>query len=52
MLAAKVSTGYVAEIGTMRISDEVDAPAFRHGWERGQDYQREQGFGTGLRKIA
>jgi phospholipid/cholesterol/gamma-HCH transport system permease protein len=25
MLAAKVSTGFVAEIGTMRISDEVDA---------------------------
>ncbi|MGE4425041.1 MAG: MlaE family ABC transporter permease [Solirubrobacteraceae bacterium] len=25
MLAAKVSTGYVAEIGTMRISDEIDA---------------------------
>lgn len=25
MMAAKVSTGYVAEIGTMRISDEVDA---------------------------
>ena len=35
-----------------RHRDEVDAPAFRHGWERGQDYQREQGFGTGLRKIA
>ncbi len=25
MMAAKVSTGYVAELGTMRISDEVDA---------------------------
>jgi phospholipid/cholesterol/gamma-HCH transport system permease protein len=25
MMAAKVSTGYVAEIGTMRISDEIDA---------------------------
>ena len=25
MMAAKVSTGYVAEIGTMRITDEVDA---------------------------
>jgi phospholipid/cholesterol/gamma-HCH transport system permease protein len=25
MFAAKVSTGYVAEIGTMRISDEIDA---------------------------
>jgi phospholipid/cholesterol/gamma-HCH transport system permease protein len=25
MLAAKVSTGYVAEIGTMRITDEIDA---------------------------
>jgi len=35
-----------------RHPDEVDAPAFRHGWERGQDYQRELGFGTGLRKIA
>jgi hypothetical protein len=31
---------------------EVDAPAFRHGWERGQDYQRELGYGTGLRRIA
>jgi phospholipid/cholesterol/gamma-HCH transport system permease protein len=25
MMAAKVSTGYVAELGTMRISDEIDA---------------------------
>jgi phospholipid/cholesterol/gamma-HCH transport system permease protein len=25
MMAAKVSTGYVAEIGTMRITDEIDA---------------------------
>jgi phospholipid/cholesterol/gamma-HCH transport system permease protein len=25
MMAAKVSTGYVAEIGTMRISEEIDA---------------------------
>ena len=25
MMAAKVSTGYVAEIGTMRIADEIDA---------------------------
>jgi phosphoribosylformimino-5-aminoimidazole carboxamide ribotide isomerase len=35
-----------------RHADAVDAPAFRHGWERGQDYQRELGFGSGLRKIA
>jgi hypothetical protein len=35
-----------------RYSDVVDSPAFRHGWERGQDYNREFGFGTGLRKIA
>jgi hypothetical protein len=35
-----------------RHGDAVDAPAFRHGWERGQDYQRELGFGSGLRKIA
>ena len=32
--------------------DACEALAFRHGWERGQDYQREFGFGTGLRKIA
>src|SRR5690606_17869829 len=25
MMAAKVSTGYVAEIGTMRITEEIDA---------------------------
>ena len=36
----------------VRHADVVDAPAFRHGWERGQDYNREFGFGTGLRKIA
>jgi len=35
-----------------RCADVVDTPAFRHGWERGQDYNREFGFGTGLRKIA
>jgi hypothetical protein len=35
-----------------RHRDEVGAAAFRHGWERGQDYQRELGFGTGVRKIA
>ena len=35
-----------------RYADVVDSPAFRHGWERGQDYNREFGFGTGLRKTA
>jgi hypothetical protein len=35
-----------------RHADVVDTPAFRHGWERGQDYNREFGFGMGLRKIA
>jgi hypothetical protein len=35
-----------------RHGDVVDAPAFRHGWERGQDYYRELGLGTGLRKTA
>src|SRR6266850_1671777 len=35
-----------------RHADVVDSPAFRHGWERGQDYNREFGFGTGLRKSA
>jgi hypothetical protein len=35
-----------------RHADVLDHPAFRHGWERGQDYQREFGFGAGLRKIA
>ena len=35
-----------------RHADVLDAPAFRHGWERGQDYNREFGFGAGLRKIA
>jgi hypothetical protein len=36
----------------VRHGDVVDSPAFRHGWERGQDYHREFGFGSGLRKIA
>ena len=36
----------------VRHADACDAPAFRHGWERGQDYYREFGLGTGLRKIA
>ena len=31
---------------------DVDAPAFRHGWERGQVYHRDLGFGTGLKKSA
>jgi hypothetical protein len=31
---------------------DVDAPAFRHGWERGQFYHRQLGFGTGLKKTA
>ena len=35
-----------------RHADVYDAPAFRHGWERGQDYYREFGLGSGLRKIA
>ena len=35
-----------------RHADVIDSPAFRHGWERGQDYHREFGFGSGLRKIA
>src|SRR5437762_5808320 len=35
-----------------RHGDVCDALAFRHGWERGQDYYREFGLGTGLRKIA
>jgi hypothetical protein len=35
-----------------RYPEASDAPAFRHGWERGQDYQREVGLGSGLRKIA
>jgi hypothetical protein len=35
-----------------RYAEVVETPAFRHGWERGQDYNREFGFGTGLRKIA
>ena len=30
----------------------MDNPAFRHGWERGQDYHREFGFRPDLRKIA
>ena len=35
-----------------RHADVIDSPAFRHGWERGQDYNRELGFGTGLKKSA
>ena len=35
-----------------RHADVIDNPAFRHGWERGQDYHREFGFGPGLKKIA
>jgi hypothetical protein len=31
---------------------DVDAPAFRHGWERGQFYQHQLGSGTGLKKSA
>jgi len=31
---------------------DVDAPAFRHGWERGQFYHNQVGFGTGLKKTA
>ena len=34
-----------------RHADVIDNPAFRQGWERGQDYQRECGL-SGLRKIA
>lgn len=35
-----------------RHGDAVDSPAFRHGWERGQDYFREFGLGGSLRKTA
>jgi hypothetical protein len=35
-----------------RHGPDVDAPAFRHGWERGQHYQHRLGFGTGLKKTA
>jgi hypothetical protein len=35
-----------------RCGADVDAPAFRHGWERGQAYHRDLGFGTGLKKSA
>ena len=35
-----------------RCGADVDAPAFRHGWERGQVYHRDLGFGTGLKKSA
>ncbi|HET7342637.1 MAG TPA: hypothetical protein VFL90_14335 [Methylomirabilota bacterium] len=35
-----------------RHPEAEDSPAFRHGWEGGQDYQREIGLGTGLKKIA
>jgi hypothetical protein len=35
-----------------RHPEACEAPAFRHGWERGQDYYREFGLGSGLRKIA
>jgi hypothetical protein len=35
-----------------RYGADVDAPAFRRGWERAQVYHRDLGFGTGLRKSA
>lgn len=31
---------------------DADAPAFRHGWERGQEYRRQVGIGGELRKTA
>jgi hypothetical protein len=31
---------------------DVDAPAFRHGWDRGQAYRRELDTTTGLKKSA
>jgi hypothetical protein len=31
---------------------DVDTPAFRRGWERGQRYQRQLGSGIGLKKSA
>ena len=35
-----------------RRGEACEAAAFRHGWERGQDYQREYGGRAPLRKIA
>ena len=31
---------------------DLDAPAFRRGWERGQTYFRQTGRGAGLKKSA
>jgi hypothetical protein len=31
---------------------DLDAPAFRRGWERGQTYHRQTGQGAGLKKSA
>ena len=31
---------------------DLDAPAFRRGWERGQTYFRQTGQGAGLKKSA
>jgi hypothetical protein len=35
-----------------RHGDACESPVFRHGWERGQDYQREFGASAPLKKIA
>ena len=35
-----------------RHGTDVDAPAFRRGWERGQAHQRDLGLGPGLKKTA
>jgi hypothetical protein len=35
-----------------RYGADIDAPAFRHGWERGQRYARELEAALGLRKTA
>jgi hypothetical protein len=35
-----------------RHGDDVDLPAFRHGWERGRYYQEDLGPGPTLRKSA
>ena len=35
-----------------RYGVDVDAAAFRHGWERGQAHHRDLGFGPGLKKSA
>jgi hypothetical protein len=35
-----------------RHGGDVEAPAFRHGWERGQSYHRQLGLRPGLKKTA